>query len=132
MFRPHNMLPLAVAAAALALAGCSAGGQKSGDDAPKAVPATLDQLAAKSQCKLVSPTKTQEVRQAACKSPRGRLTMLTFSTDRGAKTWLEEAKPWGGAYLVGARWVIVGTPDQLKPLRLNLGGHIEHGRQHHA
>lgn len=55
---------------------------------------------------------------------------MSFKTDQGQNAWLEEAKPWGGTYLVGTRWVIVSTPPTLETLRKTLGGNILNGAHH--
>ncbi|MER6506417.1 hypothetical protein ABT158_06350 [Nonomuraea sp. NPDC001636] len=75
-------------------------------------------------------TDAAELRQAACDSPQGRLTIVTFSTDKGKRDWLDIAQAYGGAYLVGDRWVVVATADQLERLRGRLGGELETPRHH--
>ncbi|WP_248963388.1 hypothetical protein [Sphaerisporangium perillae] len=119
----------------LALAtGC--GGGESGDTVPAAAaapaaqagpPATLKQLATKTGCKKPQvQTDADELRQGVCKTDKGQYTVTTFATDKGKQEWLEEAKKWGGNYLVGTRWVIAGNdPGVLQSFSEKVGGNIE-------
>ncbi|WP_431930123.1 hypothetical protein [Nonomuraea jabiensis] len=66
-----------------------------------------------------------ELRQAVCETPRGRYILLTFTTDTGKRTWLDEAQTYGGVYLVGDRRVVIATQPLLEGLRERLGGQIE-------
>ncbi|MEV4374909.1 hypothetical protein AB0J71_48230 [Nonomuraea sp. NPDC049637] len=75
-------------------------------------------------------TDAAELRQAACDSPQGRLTIVTFSTDKGKRDWLDIAQAYGGAYLVGDRWVVVATADLLERLHDRLGGELQTPRHH--
>lgn len=116
--------------AALTLAACGGHG---GHDAGKAAePATIEQLAAKTGCTLTGKRAAEELQQGACQTAKGRYTLVGFATDRGQQAWLEEAKPWGGTYLVGARWVAVGTPQTMESLRGTLGGTVLNGARHHS
>jgi hypothetical protein len=145
MGRPHNLRPdtrrarraaLATACGAALLGGCSAGGSgqttsAGGDGGPPGVTAAgLEDLAAKSGCRLQSQTKAEELRQGACKTGKGRYTLVSFTTEEGQANWLKEAKPWGGTYLVGPRWVAVGAEQTLRSLRQDLGGEIQAGDEH--
>ncbi|MFI7464855.1 hypothetical protein [Nonomuraea sp. NPDC049646] len=99
--------------------------------APKVPAGDMKQLTALLGCpggKLQ--TDAAELRQAACDTPQGRLTIVTFSTDQGKRDWLDIAQAYGGAYLVGDRWVVVATADLLERLRDRLGGELE-TPQHH-
>ncbi|WP_226900461.1 hypothetical protein [Nonomuraea phyllanthi] len=66
-----------------------------------------------------------ELRQAVCRTSRGRYTLVTFTTDAGKRMWLDAAQAYGGTYLVGDRWVVIATPALLEALREQLGGRIE-------
>lgn len=127
-------LALAVAAVlALPLAaGCSAAGKSggSGDADRAAAPANLDELAARTGCSLVGRRKAQQLQQGNCRNSRGQYVLVSFDSDRDMTSWLDEAKPWGGTYLVGTRWVAVSTPATLQSLRKDLGGHILSGEMH--
>ncbi|GDY73578.1 hypothetical protein SAV31267_030630 [Streptomyces avermitilis] len=108
----REKLVAGAAVALLALTGCG-GSSGSDDGAAKAVPATatgsLEDLAAEVKCKPDIQTDADEIRQAVCKSTSRKFILATFATDRGQREWLNEAKDYGGFYLVGAKWVAVGT-----------------------
>ena len=89
-------------------------------------PATLKQLASKTGCKKPElQTDAAELRQGVCKTDKGQYTVTTFATDKGKSDWLEEAKRWGGNYLVGTRWVIAGNdPGVLQTFSQKVGGNI--------
>jgi hypothetical protein len=95
-----------------------------------AKPATLEQLASRTGCTLQTQTNAAELRQGSCKTPENRYVMLTFVTDKAKQTWLTAAKEWGGTYLIGPRWVIVGTQQNLRPFYDKLGGDIQDGDDH--
>ncbi|MEU2581844.1 hypothetical protein ABZ612_02535 [Streptomyces avermitilis] len=120
------------AVALLALTGC--GGSGGSDGGEKAVPATatgsLEDLAAEVKCKPDIQTDADEIRQAVCKNPSRKFILATFATDRGQREWLNEAKDYGGFYLVGAKWVAVGDQKVVKTLRGQLGGTMEEGTSH--
>lgn len=126
-----NLTPVKAAlvcGAALVLAtGCSSGG----GDAPEAKPDTIEQLAQKVGCSLTGKRDAKELRQGQCRTSAGRFVLLNFTTDKNRDAWLTEAKPWGGVYLVGPRWVVSASTQQLvEALRTDLGGSIVHGDQH--
>ncbi|MFC6084365.1 hypothetical protein [Sphaerisporangium aureirubrum] len=116
----------AMAGAVLALGlvtGC--GGGDTPDTTPAAAgdavapvnpgpPATLKQLANRTGCKKPEvQTDADELRQGVCKTSKGQYTVTTFASDDGKQQWLDEAKKWGGSYLVGTRWVIAGNDTGL-------------------
>ncbi|MET9772283.1 hypothetical protein [Streptomyces sp. NPDC006415] len=121
----------------LLLAGCSA---ESADDGrgrqrptPKpAATGTLEQLAKRAGCDPNVQTDAAELRQANCKTSEGRYVLTTFATDRGQREWINEAKDYGGSYLVGRQWVAVGDPDVVAALRGRLGGTVETASPHHS
>lgn len=129
---PRRSLAALLCAAALpvpAAAGCSAVG--GGPDGPgEAAPASLAELAEKTGCTPTGERAVEDLEQGNCETPRGRYVLLSFTTDEGMRTWLDEARPWGGSYLVGARWVAVSTPETLQSLRADLGGKIVSGDPH--
>ncbi|MFB4298980.1 hypothetical protein [Actinomadura sp. NTSP31] len=130
---PRAGLALA-AAAVLALplaAGCQAGkAGTSGDGDRAAAPANLDELAARTGCSLVGRRKAEQLQQGNCRNSRGQYVLVSFDRDQDMTAWLDEAKPWGGTYLVGTRWVAVSTPATLQSLRKDLGGRIQSGEMH--
>jgi hypothetical protein len=131
---PHLLKVALVAGPAVALlAGCSGkmnNGAHAGHGGPEAKAATIDQIASQTGCTLSGRRNAEELRQGACQTGTGRYTVVDFSTEQGQKSWLDEAKPWGGTYLVGKRWVIVSTVPTLETLRQQLGGDIVNGSHH--
>jgi hypothetical protein len=143
MGRPLRMtrgsaLLCVTAIAALSAAACSGGQSNSTTADPPASsshaskPFSLEQIAAKTACRIQLQGNASELRQGSCQTSKGRFVVMTFSTEQAGADWLKEAKNWGGTYLVGTRWVIVGTPQQLKSFRDQLGGNIEAGDDHSA
>ncbi|WP_329133603.1 hypothetical protein [Streptomyces sp. NBC_00670] len=126
-------LAAGAAVALLALTACGAG--KDGAAAEK-VPATatgsLEKIASDAHCTPDMQTDADEIRQAICKNGDGRFVLATFATDRGQREWVNEAKDYGGFYLVGAKWVAVGDQKLVKTLRGTLGGTLEVGTNHAA
>ncbi|NUK05312.1 hypothetical protein HRW23_17600 [Streptomyces lunaelactis] len=130
---------LAVLALTLA-AACGSGndGDGRGGDADKApkppetATGSLEQIAEKAECKPNIQTDAAELRQANCTTGDGKYVLATFATDRGQREWINEANDYGGAYLVGRKWVAVGEPKVVTALRGRLGGTVETGSQHHS
>ncbi|MFJ2716093.1 hypothetical protein [Streptomyces sp. NPDC087437] len=125
------MLAVAGAAAALALTGCG-----SGDGAAAKVPPTatgsLESLAAEVKCEPDMQTDADTIRQAICTNSTGKFVLATFATDRGQREWIDDAKDYGGSYLVGRKWVAVGDSGVVTTLRATLGGDVETGKDHSA
>ncbi|WP_198533935.1 hypothetical protein [Streptomyces odonnellii] len=125
---------------ALALtAGCGAGGGADHDandnkapDVPKTATGSLEQLASQAECEPNIQTDAAELRQANCTTGDGKYVLATFATDRGQREWINEAKDYGGSYLVGRRWVAVGDAKVVAALRGRLGGTVETGSSHHS
>jgi len=111
-----------VAGVVVLVAGCSA----QATEPVKAKPATVEQLAARiSGCKPTpAPGRLKGYRQSSCRTPAGLYVINTFTTDRGMAAWLNEAKVYGGTYLVGPKWIIVGKRPLLEQLRKKIGGKI--------
>ncbi|MDO0928008.1 hypothetical protein QQY24_22320 [Streptomyces sp. TG1A-8] len=119
--------------AALALAGCGSGGSGGGtDDVPPTATGSLESLAAEVKCTPDLQTDADEIRQAVCENTDGRFVLATFATDRGQREWINDAKDYGGHYLVGRKWVAVGDDGVVRALRGTLGGDVEVGADHHA
>ncbi|MCI4040307.1 hypothetical protein [Streptomyces sp. TRM75563] len=126
-----------VLAGVLLLVGCSTepADDGRGQQRPTPKPAatgTLEQLAEKAGCDPNVQTDAAELRQANCRTEEGRYVLTTFATDRGQREWINEAKDYGGSYLVGRRWVAVGEPDVVAALRGRLGGTVETASPHHS
>ncbi|MFI8187832.1 hypothetical protein ACIF8T_03340 [Streptomyces sp. NPDC085946] len=120
---------LAGAVAALALTACGAGG--SGAAAvPETATGSLEHLAAEVKCEPDLQTDADTIRQAICEKGDEKYILATFSTDRGQREWLDQAKDYGGFYLVGRKWVAVGEERTVEELRGTLGGDMETGTDH--
>ncbi|MYW18459.1 hypothetical protein GT039_23500 [Streptomyces sp. SID2955] len=118
------------AAAVVTLAGCGAGGDT--DTVPPTATGSLERLAAEVKCTPDMQTDADEIRQAICRNGEGKFILATFATDRGQREWINDAKDYGGHYLVGRKWVAVGEDGVVKALRGTLGGDLEDGADHHA
>lgn len=118
------------AAAVLTLAGCGSGGKT--ESVPPTATGSLEHLAAQVKCEPNMQTDADEIRQAICRTGEGRFILATFATDRGQREWINDAKDYGGHYLVGRKWVAVGDDGVVKALRGRLGGDLEDGADHHA
>ncbi|MFC5658542.1 hypothetical protein [Streptomyces nogalater] len=114
----------------LALAGCGSGGDTG--LVPPAAAGSLEELAAEVKCVPDVQTDADELRQAVCRTARGRFVLATFATDRGQREWVDDAKDYGGHYLVGRKWVAVGDDGVVRALRGTLGGELEAGTDHRA
>ncbi|MCW7943737.1 lipoprotein [Streptomyces hygroscopicus] len=130
----REKLAAGAAVALLVLTGC--GGSGGAGAAKATVPPTatgsLEDLAADVQCKPNIQTDADEIRQAICTNSDGKFVLATFATDRGQREWINDAKDYGGFYLVGSKWVAVGGDGVVKALRGKLGGELETGVDHHA
>ncbi|MGW1210191.1 hypothetical protein ACWD5F_11185 [Streptomyces sp. NPDC002499] len=124
------MLAVAGAAAALALAGCGSGDSNATAKVPVTATGSLESLAAKAKCTPDMQIDSDEVRQAICKTSAGKFVFATFATDRGQREWINNAKDYGGFYLVGRKWVAVGEDKVVKTLQGTLGGEEEIGTDH--
>jgi hypothetical protein len=123
---------VALAVLALALtAGCGANDNKA-PEVPKTASGSLEQIASKAKCEPNISTDAAELRQANCETGDGKYVLATFATDRGQREWINEAKDYGGSYLVGRKWVAVGDSAVVATLRGRLGGTVETGSSHHA
>ncbi|GAA0971485.1 hypothetical protein GCM10009555_022550 [Acrocarpospora macrocephala] len=100
---------------------------------PAGGPATLEELAAKIGCSLSIQGKGKDMRQGSCAGTGSPFTLVSFDTDAGQKDWLTAAEAYGGTYVIGTRWVVVGLPEMVEPLAEKLGGRLEqaeHGGGH--
>ncbi|WP_255306134.1 hypothetical protein [Streptomyces sp. Wb2n-11] len=118
----------ALAALAVLAAGC--GPAEDGKPVPDTAKGSLEQLAAKAECAPDIRTDAAELRQANCGTGDGRYVLATFATDRGQREWINEAKDYGGAYLVGRKWVAAGDREVVTALRGRLGGTVETSSHH--
>jgi hypothetical protein len=105
-------------------------GQAAEDASHAGPPLTLEQLAAKSGCQPKIQTGATDLRQGYCTTQEGKFVLVTFTTDKGQKAWLDQAQDYG-KYLVGNRWAAGADPKVLEKLRGKLGGDIS-GTSHGA
>ncbi|MFC4054968.1 hypothetical protein ACFOY4_35225 [Actinomadura syzygii] len=113
--------------------GCSSDrGSRAPAGPPAGAPADIEELASKIGCtQITGKRNVRDLRQGACRTSQGRYTMVTFGTDRNRDAWLSEATKWGGAYLVGSRFAVVGTPQSLESIKARVGGELKMGDAHH-
>ncbi|MFC4536131.1 hypothetical protein, partial [Sphaerisporangium dianthi] len=115
--------PAAAALILCALGGCG------GAQAASGAPPTVEQIAVRTGC--TAPrmqVDAKELRQGMCKTARGQYSVTTFASEKGKQEWLDDALSYGGAYLVGTRWIVLGnTPEMLEPFRATLGGTVRMG-----
>ncbi|MFE0102144.1 hypothetical protein [Streptomyces sp. NPDC059009] len=110
------------------VAGCGS----NGDGAPGTAGGSLEQLAVRARCAPDITTDAADLRQATCKKGSRRFVLATFTTDRGQSEWFAEARAYGGTYLVGRKWIVVGSRTVVTEVRERLGGTVvaaghEHG-----
>ncbi|MFC4585281.1 hypothetical protein [Sphaerisporangium corydalis] len=125
MIAARRVAALAGAAAVLGvLAGCGAA-----NGATAAAPSTVEEIAMRTGCG--SPkiqVDAAELRQGMCKTSKGQYSVTTFATEKGKQEWLDDALSYGGAYLIGTRWIVLGnTPEMLESFRGLLGGKVQVG-----
>jgi hypothetical protein len=115
-------------------ASSAAGSPPVATTTPPASAQDLSQLAAAAGCRAKITGENSGFRQAVCQTSAARYTLTTFSTSQGQQEWLSEAIPYGGAYLVGTRWVVnAQTPLGLPELAAKLGGTIvDKSQAHHS
>lgn len=92
---------------------------------------TVQQLAAAMGCQAAPTVEGADFRQATCTAAGAQFVLLDFDTAKGQRDWLDYAKPYGGVYLVGDRWVLSGeSKEYLQTLQATLGGTIEEDSTH--
>jgi hypothetical protein len=94
--------------------------------------ADIAKVAKAAGCTPQQTVQNTDYKQAACSTPSAHLTITTFRTDTGQQAWLDDAIPYGGAYLIGKRWV-VGANDTtgMNKIATALGGTIiDHSKDH--
>ncbi|MEW1724364.1 hypothetical protein [Streptomyces sp. NPDC093109] len=129
--RKERSLVVLAALTLLLAAGCGANEEKA-PEVPKEATGSLEKIAAQAECKPHISSEAAELRQANCTTDDGKWVLATFTTDRGLREWINEAKDYGGSYLVGRKWVAVGEEKVIEALRGRLGGTVESGSSHHS
>ncbi|OKK22995.1 hypothetical protein AMK16_04175 [Streptomyces sp. CB00455] len=118
--------------------GPARGGARAQESAPSAAagegaaPSTsIEEIAAAVGCTAHVDVQAEELREGGCDTGEGAFRMVTFAADQGLRSWLTEARVYGGTYLVGSRWVVTApSPEALGTLRERLGGTLEAGADH--
>ena len=87
-------------------------------------PAKVEVIAGLTGCKAKIRTDADELRQGLCHTEKADYLITTFPEEKFKETWLEEARVYGGTYLVGTRWVVSVKPELLESFRAKLGGTI--------
>jgi hypothetical protein len=87
-------------------------------------PAKVEVIAGLTGCKPKIRIDADELRQGVCRTKRADYLITTFPEEKYKETWLEEARVYGGKYLVGTRWVVSVKPALLESFRAKLGGTI--------
>jgi hypothetical protein len=121
---------LSLCLGAVALTSACAMGDDAQPSGVQAKPMSLQQLATGTGCQVKPQQGSAELTQGLCETGAGKYVLVSFTNDEAANSWLTEAKPWGGHYLKGPRWVIVGTEPQLKTFQTKVGGNIVDGEDH--
>ncbi|MER7731799.1 hypothetical protein ABTX80_13035 [Streptomyces erythrochromogenes] len=94
---------------------------------------SIEQIATTIGCTPEVSVEADELRQGGCETGQGSYRMATFAAQKGLRAWLDEARAYGGVYLVGDRWVVTTqSADALNALRERLGGSVETGTSHGA
>ncbi|MFJ2115612.1 MULTISPECIES: hypothetical protein [unclassified Streptomyces] len=121
-----------IAALSMALiTGCGANEEKA-PEVPKTATGSLEKIAKQAKCDAHVSIEAEDLRQGNCTTDEGKWVLATFATDRGLREWINEAKDYGGSYLVGRKWVAVGDEKLIQTLRGRLGGTVETGTSHHS
>ncbi|GAA0275918.1 hypothetical protein [Cryptosporangium japonicum] len=94
------------------------------DSGPKTAPVlSLEQIADKVGCEPTSIRKSSDFSQGVCDLGSTRTTILTFESNQKMLDWIEAAEGYGGAYLVGTKWLVTSNKaETLDPLVKKLGG----------
>ncbi|MEV7506593.1 MULTISPECIES: hypothetical protein [unclassified Streptomyces] len=149
--RPSFRAAAMVCAAALLCVGCSGAAAttapETGSAAPSASPSaagsgtppatapgtSLEAIASAIGCTAQVNVEAEELREGGCQAGQAAYRMVTFAAAGGLRSWLDEARAYGGVYLVGDRWVVTTqSKEALEALRGRIGGTVEAGDTHGA
>ncbi|MEU9145545.1 hypothetical protein [Streptomyces sp. NPDC048349] len=137
--RPHRRVPRAAAlafaavCAVLPTGGCAGSPAAHGAraQAGRAPSASIEEIAAAVGCTAQVDVQAEELREGGCQTGQVAYRMVTFAADEGLRSWLAEARAYGGTYLVGSRWVVTApSADALAALQGRIGGALETGSAH--
>ncbi|MFD7902201.1 hypothetical protein ACFV4G_08140 [Kitasatospora sp. NPDC059747] len=112
--------------------GGLAGAAQTVPSAPTAGPGgnSVEALARRIGCTAEITTDAADLRQGLCTSGDEEIWIATFPTPRAKDAWIEEAKAYGGSYLVGDAWVVVLSDTTADLLHGLLGGTVVDGADH--
>ncbi|THA82184.1 hypothetical protein [Streptomyces sp. A0592] len=132
--RPSLAAVAAVCVTVLLSGGCAGHAATPVAAEAAATPGTsIEQIATTIGCTPEVSVEADELRQGGCETGQGAYRMATFAAQKGLRAWLDEARAYGGIYLVGDRWVVTTqSADALNALRERLGGSVETGTSHNA
>ncbi|MFI6902905.1 hypothetical protein ACIBKY_16710 [Nonomuraea sp. NPDC050394] len=115
---------IAVALAAACSPGDgSGGGYVAAAQSPQPVALTVEELAAKVDCRPKIQIDATELRQGHCKTGDGEFFLTTFTTQEGKDAWMDTA-PEYNPHLVGHLWTALSTRKVLDRIRKRLGGDL--------
>lgn len=118
---------------ATTLAGCADSGTEPAAAAPSPsvsppVTGSVEQVAARLDCKPEIRTDADELRQGMCDTAAGQFAVTTFPAEKFKLIWLDAAAGWGGWYVVGPRWAVSATTkDEAVSRQKKLGGSLVDG-----
>ena len=87
-------------------------------------PARIEVIAGPAGCKAEIRTEADELREGLCHSEQADYRITTFPAEKYKEAWLDAASVYGGAYLVGPRWVVSAEAEHLEQARNKLGGTV--------
>lgn len=99
------------------------GGYVAAAQGHQAAPLTVEQLAAKVDCRPRIQVDAADMRQGYCKTGDGEFFLTTFSTQAGKDAWMDTA-PEYNPHLVGHLWTALSTRTVLDRIRTRLGGDL--------
>ncbi|MFD5883834.1 hypothetical protein NRK68_29430 [Streptomyces yangpuensis] len=133
--RPSLAAVAAACVTVLLCGGCAGHAATPAASADEAAEPTtsIEEIATAIGCSAEVSMEAEELRQGGCQTEQGAYRMVTFAAQKGLSAWLDEARAYGGVYLVGDRWVVTTqSADALNALRGRLGGSVETGTAHNG
>jgi hypothetical protein len=116
------------------LAGCSssdaepAAAEKPRPSMSPPVTGSVEQVAARLDCKPSIRTDADELRQGICETAGGEFSVTTFPEEKFKLIWLDAAAGWGGWYVVGPKWAVsANTKNEAANRQKKLGGTLVDG-----
>ncbi|MEE1786623.1 hypothetical protein PUR71_27525 [Streptomyces sp. SP17BM10] len=110
--------------------GGLAGATQAAPTTPGPGAGSVEALARRIGCTAEITTDAADLRQGLCTSGDEEIWIATFPTPRAKDAWIDEAKAYGGSYLVGDAWVVVLSDTTADLLHGLLGGTVVGGADH--